>query len=78
VQHRKWEDFGDFRLKPESALPLGVNPSGLRRAKALVCQLTIARRAGNAWGKPEQLIAGQRAAFEILTDAPDERVPVRV
>jgi hypothetical protein len=46
--------------------------------KLASCQLTIARREGSVWGQPEQLIARQRAAFEILTDAPDARVPVRV
>jgi hypothetical protein len=46
--------------------------------KLATCELTIARREGAVWGKPEQVIAQQRAAFEILTDHPDARVPVRV
>lgn len=46
--------------------------------KIASCQLTLARRAGRGWGQPEQLIARRRAAFEILTDAPAGRVPVRV
>lgn len=46
--------------------------------KLASCQLTIARRDGSAWGQPEQLIARQHAAFEIVTDHPDARVPVRV
>lgn len=46
--------------------------------KLASCQLTITRREGTTWGQPEQLIARQRAAFEILTDTPDWRVPVRV
>lgn len=46
--------------------------------KLATCQLTIARRERGSWGQPRKLIARQRAAFEILTDAPDGRVPVRV
>jgi hypothetical protein len=44
--------------------------------KLASCQLTITRREGRAWGKPERLTAQSRAAFEILTDYPDPRVPV--
>jgi hypothetical protein len=46
--------------------------------KIASCRLTIARRLGSAWGEPEELVAHQRAAFEILTDRPDARVPVHV
>jgi hypothetical protein len=46
--------------------------------KLATCQLTITLREGATWGQPEQLVAQQRAAFEILTDTPDWRVPVRV
>jgi hypothetical protein len=46
--------------------------------KIASCQLTITRREGGAWGQPQQLLARQRAAFEILTDEPDGHVPVQV
>jgi hypothetical protein len=46
-------------------------------SKLASCQLSITRRRGSAWGPPEQLIARERTAFEILTDRPDGRVPVR-
>jgi hypothetical protein len=46
--------------------------------KLASCRLTIARRKGSDWDRPEQLVARQRAAFEILTDHPDGRVPVHV
>jgi hypothetical protein len=46
--------------------------------KIATCHLTIVRREGRAWSTPEQLTAQQRAAFEILTDTPDVRVPVQV
>lgn len=47
-------------------------------SKLASCELAITRRAGSAWGQPERLIARQRAAFEILTDHPDSRVPIRL
>lgn len=47
-------------------------------SKLATCDLTITRRQGDAWGQPERLTARQRAAFEILTDQPDPRVPLRV
>ena len=47
-------------------------------SKLAVCDLTITHRVGAAWGQPERLVARQRAAFEILTDHPDPRVPLRV
>lgn len=46
--------------------------------KLATCALTIEQRAGSGWRKPERLVAPQRAAFEILTDHPDARVPLRV
>ncbi|HEX9038969.1 MAG TPA: hypothetical protein VF808_18450 [Ktedonobacterales bacterium] len=47
-------------------------------SKLATCELTLTRREGATWGQPERLIAQQRAAFEILTDTPDPRVPLRV
>ena len=44
--------------------------------KLASCQLTITRREGAVWGTPMRLIAQSRAAFEMLTDYPDARVPV--
>jgi hypothetical protein len=46
--------------------------------KLASCRLTIARRPSSTWERPEQLVARQRAAFEILSDRPDGRVPVQV
>jgi hypothetical protein len=42
------------------------------------CELTVSRRQGDVWTQPERLIAQHRAAFEILTDLPNARVPVQV
>jgi hypothetical protein len=47
-------------------------------SKLASCELTVARRQGDAWAPPERLIARRRAAFEILTDHPDARVPIQV
>ena len=73
------------RFDAPSAAFVGLtyrNPPGGTKvclnSKLASCQLTITRRAGGVWGQPQQLIALQRAAFEILTDTPDARVPVRV
>lgn len=72
-------------LAARSAAFVGLtyrNPPGGTKVclntKLASCQITITRRVGSAWGQPKQLVARQRAAFEILTDAPDERVPARV
>jgi hypothetical protein len=46
--------------------------------KIASCEVTITRREGGAWGQAQQLIARQRAAFEILADKPDGHVPVQV
>src|SRR5262249_22886994 len=55
------------------------NPHGGSRvspnSKLTSCHLTLARRQGSSWTQPEQLIAPQRTAFEILTHTPDPRVP---
>ncbi len=56
-------------------------PGGVKiclNSKLATCELTLARRAAGAWGEPERLIACDRAAFEILSDRPDGRVPVLV
>jgi hypothetical protein len=73
------------RIAAPSAAFVGLtyhNPPGGAKiclnTKLATCQLTITRREGGAWGKPERLTAQSRAAFEILTDNPDPRVPVRL
>jgi hypothetical protein len=56
-------------------------PGGVKiclNSKIATGELTLARRVGNAWGAPERLVARERAAFEILGDHPDARVPVLV
>jgi hypothetical protein len=47
-------------------------------SKLASCELTVSRRQGDVWTQPERLIAQHRAAFEILTDLPNARVPVQV
>jgi hypothetical protein len=58
------------------------NPPGgvkiCQNSKIATCELTLTRREGGAWGEPERLIARERAAFEILSDQPDARVPVLI
>jgi hypothetical protein len=56
-------------------------PGGVKiclNSKIAACELSLARRTGGGWGEPERLIARDRAAFEILSDQPDPRVPVLV
>ncbi|HEU0027046.1 MAG TPA: hypothetical protein VFQ25_08015 [Ktedonobacterales bacterium] len=71
------------RIEASSAAFVGLtyhNPPGGAKiclnTKLASCQLTITRRQGSAWRKPERLTAQSRAAFEILTDHPDPRVPL--
>src|SRR5262249_27022549 len=47
-------------------------------SKLASCELMVSRGQGDAWTEPERLIARLRAAFEILTDNPDPRVPIQV
>jgi hypothetical protein len=56
-------------------------PGGVKfchNAKIATCELTLARRVGGGWSAPERLVARERAAFEILSDQRDARVPLLV
>ncbi len=56
-------------------------PGGVKyclNTKLAACQLTLTHRVGSGWGPPEHLTTAHRAAFEILSDQPDARVPLQV
>jgi hypothetical protein len=56
-------------------------PGGVKiclNSKIAACELTLERRASGGWGEPERLVARDRAAFEILSDHLDARVPLLV
>jgi hypothetical protein len=80
---------GTLRIAGRISAPSGAfvgltyrNPPGgvkiCLNSKIATAELTLARRAGGKWGAPERLVARERAAFEILSDQADARVPMLV
>lgn len=78
---------GAVRIAGRISAPSGAfvgltyrNPPGGTKiclnTKIATAELTLARRSGGGWGAPERLSARERAAFEILGDRADARVPV--
>ena len=79
----------EIRLEGEISAPkemfIGLNyrnpPGGSKHclnSKIATCELKIQHKQSSQWGPPEVLFTRHRAAFEILTDAYDHGVEIRV
>jgi len=79
----------EIRLEGEISAPkeafIGLNyrnpPGGSKHclnSKIATCELKIKHKQSSQWGPPEVLFTKHRAAFEILTDARDHGVEIRV
>lgn len=56
-------------------------PGGVKHclnSKIATCELKIQHKQSGQWGTPEALFTKHRAAFEILTDARDHGIEIRV
>ncbi len=88
----KWSfisETEEIRLEGEISAPreafIGLNyrnpPGGSKHclnSKIAACQLKIQHKQSGQWSSPEILSTKHRAAFEILTDARDHGVEIRV
>jgi len=79
----------EIRLEGEISAPqeafIGLNyrnpPGGSKHclnSKIATCELKIQHKQSSQWGPPDVLFTRHRAAFEILTDARDHGVRIRV
>jgi hypothetical protein len=79
----------EIRLEGEISAPkeafIGLNyrnpPGGSKHclnSKIATCELKIQHKQSSQWGPPDVLFTKHRAAFEILTDARDHGVEIRV
>jgi hypothetical protein len=79
----------EIRLEGEISAPkeafIGLNyrnpPGGSKHclnSKIATCELKIQHKQSGQWGPPDVLFTKHRAAFEILTDARDHGVEIRV